>query len=88
MSPTVTTPIFLEFTNGAGSGTITVTVDDPNSSTPEAASAFTPDVAWAVLFGTSKVVAIRDIARFKDTTTGKINLTYSGVTSLTVKVYQ
>lgn len=83
---TDTSPIYLEWTNAAVSGTITVTLDDPNSATPEAASAFTPDVAWAVLFGTSKVVKIVDILRFKDSTTGKINFTYSGVASLTVKV--
>lgn len=88
VSPTTTEPIFLEWTNAAGSGTITVTLDDPNSATPEAAAAFTPDVTWAVLFGTSKVVKITDITRFKDTTTGKINFTFSGVASLTVKVYK
>ena len=88
VSPTTTDPIYMEWTNAAGSGTITITMDDPNSQTPVAASAFTPDVAWAVAFGTSRVVKIADITRFKDTSTGKINFTYSGVTSLTVKVYQ
>lgn len=85
---TNTAPIYLEFTNAAGSGTITVTLDDPNSTTPEAAAAFTPDVTWAVLFGTSKLVKITDILRFKDSTTGRINLTFSGVASLTAKVFR
>lgn len=68
--------------DNASAGAITVTVDDPNTGTPEGATAFNPDVAVSVAAGT-EVAVLLDAGRFADAD-DRIDLTYSGVTSLTV----
>lgn len=63
-------------------GALTVTVDDPNTSTPAGAKAFDPDVDVSVPAGAERAILL-DRLRFVDEQ-GRIDLTYSGVTSLTV----
>lgn len=81
--------VLLRFANGAGSIT-TITFDDPSSVTPESATAFNPDVAIAVP-ATTGVRTIRltgdRVRRFRDPATGRINWTYSSVTTLTAEAY-
>lgn len=81
--------VLLRFANASGS-IITITLDDPSSVTPESATAFNPDVAIAVP-ATTGVRTIRltgdRVRRFRDPATGRINWTYSAVTSLTAEAY-
>lgn len=81
--------VLLRFANAAGSIT-TITFDDPTSVTPEAATAFNPDVAVAVPATTGvRVVRLTAdrVRRLRDPVTGRINWTYSSVTSLTAEAY-
>ena len=77
----------LRVINGGGSP-ITVTLDDPNTQNPGSATAFNPDVAITVTNGTTKAISIigRDVTRLRNTTTGKISIAYSGVTTVTVQL--
>lgn len=81
--------VLLRFANTAGSIT-TITFDDPTSVTPESATAFNPDVAVAVP-ATTGVRVIRltgeRVRRLRDPATGRINWTYSSVTSLAAEAY-
>jgi hypothetical protein len=73
--------------NNGGGSPITVTIDDPNSSTPVAATAFNPDPNMSVTNGTAKMMLI-DTRRCLNSATGLINITYSAVTTVTVAVYR
>lgn len=64
-----------------------VIIDDPNSSTPVGATAFNPDVTLPVVNATSKMFNLEYAARFRDAN-GWVNLTYSGTTLLTLRVYR
>lgn len=78
----------LRFANTSGSA-ITVTFDDPTSTSPESATAFNPDVAVVVPATTGvRYVAFSGarLARFRDPATGRINWTPSAATGLTVEV--
>lgn len=103
VAPTVITPdaagnyivvgpndhLHLRFANTSGSIT-TVTLDDPTSASPESATQFNPDVAIAIPATTGVRVVRLDgdrLRRFRDVTTGRINLTYSAVTNLAVEAY-
>lgn len=79
--------IGLRVTNGSA-GSINVVLDDPNSLTPESATAFNPDATHAVAAGASRYVLLDEarIARFKNKTTNRIDWTYSAATSVTVEV--
>lgn len=61
-------------------------IDDPNSLTPDGATAFNPDVTLAVLNATSKIFNLGNAARFRDAN-GWVNLTYSGTTLYTLRPY-
>lgn len=78
--------VVLEIINGSG-GAITVTVDDPGTPTPVGASAFNPDVATSIPAGQRRLFGPYPPWRFNDAN-GRLSLTYSGVTSLTVGVYR
>lgn len=78
-------PLYLRFTVGANS--TTVTIDDPNTQSPEQAAAFNPDVQFTFI-SASRIVKIAKPARFVNASTGKIALTYSQVTGLTVEAWQ
>ena len=71
--------------NNASGGAITVTFDDPNSPSPASASQFNPDVAVSVPAGARRTIGPFPPFRFNDAN-GRVNVTYSGVTSLTVEV--
>lgn len=70
--------------NGGG-GNITVTVDDVNSAAPAGASAFNADVAGVVNAGSEKTFGPFPPFRFNDGT-GRVNVTYTGVVTVTVSV--
>jgi hypothetical protein len=70
--------------NGGGSS-ITVTVDDPTSGSPGAATAFNPDTATTVPNGSERLIPL-DPGRFRNPANGQIAITYSGVTTVTVGV--
>lgn len=78
-------PVFLYVKNGGGAP-ITVTIDDPTSVTPPSATQFNPDVPVTVANANNKVIPIRNPERFRDAN-GWINITYSGVTTVTVKPF-
>ncbi len=75
----------VHFRNGSG-GSITVTVNDPTSTTPEGAKQFDPDTTIVVPAGAERLARLSS-SRFMDAD-GNILMTYSGVTSLTVAVYR
>jgi hypothetical protein len=80
-------PVFLEIINGGGSS-ITATLDDPNSVTPEGAQSWNPDVQWTVPNGASRVVKIADARRFNNNAVdGLASIAWSAVTSVTFKLY-
>lgn len=76
--------VLLHVKNGSGAP-ITVTVDDPNTPNPGNATQFNPDVAIAVPAAGDRLIGPFPPFRFNDVN-GRVNLTYSGVTSLTVGV--
>lgn len=79
--------LLLRFTNTGGSP-VTVTMDDPTSVTPVAATAFNPDIGVAVPATTGeRVFMIPDVTRFTDPSTGRVNWTYSGALTGRCEVY-
>ncbi len=78
---------FLFFVNNGGGASITVTVDDPNSQSPVAATAFNPDPAITVVNATARSILLVT-SRVLNVATGLINIAYSAVTSVTVAVYR
>lgn len=74
----------LEVVNG-GVGSINVTIDDVQTPSPSGASAFNPDVVVAVPNGTTRLIGPFPPFRFNDAL-GRVNVTYSGVTTVTVRV--
>jgi hypothetical protein len=83
-APTSPEKHMLHVKNGGGS--INVVIDDPTSTDPGSATAFNPDTTIAVANGSEKMILV-DPARFKNTSTGNVAITYSGVTSVTVGVF-
>lgn len=75
----------LHVKNGGG-GSINVILDDPTSADPGSATSFNPDLTVAVANASEKMILV-DTSRFKNTTTGLVSITYSGVTSVTVAVF-
>lgn len=84
-APTSPEPHILHVKNGGG-GSITVTIDDPTSASPGAATQFNPDAAVTVTNGQERMIEI-DPGRFVNTSTGNVSITYSGVSSVTVGVF-
>lgn len=80
-------PLFMRIINGAGAS-ITATIADQSSVTPEGASAFTPNVAVAVPAGSSRVIKLTDYRRFTSTTDGLVSVTWSSATSVTFELWQ
>ena len=79
--------LLLRFTNTGGSA-VTVTIDDPNSVTPVAATAFNPDIGVSVPATTGvRTFLIPDVTRFVDSATGRLNWTYSAALTGTCEVY-
>ncbi len=85
--PTTGGPVYLRVSNGSG-GSITCTIDDPNSPSPTGASAFNPDVAFAVPATSSRVVKIDSSARFANAADNLVALAWSAVTSVTFELWQ
>lgn len=74
----------------AGGGSINVTLNSVAVPTfPGGAQAADVDPVMAVANGASRMVRIpsSDFPRFANTTTGLLDVTYSGVTSVTVEAY-
>lgn len=84
-NPGSNAPVFIYVANGHTSPQ-SVVIDDPGSVTPEGATAYNPDVTIPVTNAQNRVIPIRNPARFRDAN-GWINLTYTGVTALTIKVF-
>jgi hypothetical protein len=76
---------FLHVKNGSGAP-ITVTVDDVLTPIP-AGSAANPDTVVSVPAGGERMIAL-DPLRHTQPATGLANITYSGVTSLTIACIQ
>ena len=75
----------LHVINGGGSSD-TVTIDDPNSTDPGAATAFNPDQAVSVADGQQRMIKLAP-ARIKNATTGLATITHSFTTSVTCAIY-
>ena len=75
--------LFLECVN-AGGGSITVTVATP----PTVRGLAVADLSVAVTNGQRRFIRISPADMMADTSTGFGNITYSGVTSVTVGVFQ
>lgn len=84
-NPGSNSPVFIYVANGHSSPQ-SVIIDDPTSVAPEQATASNPDVTIAVTNAQNRVIPIRNPQRFRDAN-GWINLTYTGVVSLTIKVF-
>jgi hypothetical protein len=69
----------------AGGSPDTVTVDDPNSVTPAAATAFNPDQTGSVPAGGDRFFRL-DATRVRNTGTGAITITHSFTTSVTAAI--
>lgn len=76
---------WLHVKNGSASS-ITVTIDDPTSATPTAATAFNPDAAITVAAGAERIIGPIS-ARFGAPATGLASVTYSAVTTVTVGAF-
>ncbi len=72
------------YVKNAGVGSIDVTVDDPVTPSPTAATTFNPDAKITVAAGAEKLIGPLRASRFANPSTGLVNVTYSGVTSVTV----
>lgn len=70
--------------NGSGAP-ITVTIEDPNTSTPKGAAQFNPDVPVVVAAGGKAYIGPFAPFRF-NTPDGRVNVTYSAVNLLSVGV--
>lgn len=78
---------FMRITNGGGAS-ITATLDDPTSVSPEGAQSWNPDVQWTVPNGTSRVVRIADAKRFNNAAVdGLASVAWSSATSVTFELY-
>lgn len=77
---------YLAVVNGGG-GSITVTIDDPNSLNPGNAAAFNPDLSVAVAAGATKYIGPLTATRFRNSSDGLVAVSYSGVTSVTVGAF-
>lgn len=84
-TPPPSGPVNIRIVNGSG-GSITCTVDDPTTGTPEAATQFNPDAALVVPASGTRAFKIANPARFTDPTTGKITLAWSSATSVTFEL--
>jgi hypothetical protein len=75
--------VFLHVKNGDGSPT-TVTIDDPTTRDPGAATAFNPDAAITIAAGAEKMIGpIGD--RFADPSDANLaDITYSNATAITI----
>jgi hypothetical protein len=72
----------------AGAGPITVTIDDPRSVGPSGAQSFNPDLSVAVPNGgEGKMIGPLPASRFAAIADGKVPVTYSDVTSVTVAAF-
>lgn len=81
--------LLLRFINASG-GAITITLDSQiNPSFPGGAQASDVNPVLSVAAAASRVVRIpsSDFPRFANPSTGMLDVTYSGVTSLTVEAY-
>jgi hypothetical protein len=63
-----------------------IIIDDPTTAGPTGNTAFNPDVTVSVPNASERMILISSPARFINTTTGRISLSYSGVTALTLQV--
>jgi hypothetical protein len=78
-------PHILHVKNAGGSSD-TVTVDDPNSVTPVAATAFNPDPTGVVANATERFFRI-DPRRCRNSGTGLVTVTHSFTTTVTAAVF-
>ena len=74
----------LHIKNASG-GSVTATIDDPNSRQPDAAQAFNPDVQLAIAGGAEKYWGPFDPNRFNDVN-GIATVAYSATASVTAEV--
>jgi hypothetical protein len=72
--------------NNGGGAPITLTVDDPGSTSPVAATAFNPDAAIVVTNGQARIIGPFPAARFNDAN-GRCQLAWSATTSVTWEAY-
>lgn len=79
-------PVLVHIKNG-GAAAITLTVDDPTSVSPVGAASWNPDLSVAVPAGSERIFPLAPPERFTDAA-GNVNLTYSGVTTVTVGVFR
>lgn len=63
-----------------------VVIDDPNTPSPAGATTFNPDVTDPVPNAGERFIKVDDPGRFRDPNTGRISLSYSGTTLLTLKI--
>jgi len=71
--------------NGGGAPT-TLTLDDPGTNQPVAATAFNPDAAITITNGTTKVIGPFPTSRFNDAN-GRVQMAWSVTASVTWEAY-
>ena len=101
--PSVTTPAYVACSGGGDfylpvglktlvhvksthSSPQTVTVNDPTSIAPVGAKTFDPDVDFIIPNAAERMFVI-DPVRFTNPANGRVEITYSGVTLLTIAVF-
>lgn len=75
------------YANNASGGAITITFDSPNTCNFNVAANAAHDDAVVVSAGTAQIIGPFPPGRFNDGS-GNVQVTYSGVTSLTVAVFK
>jgi hypothetical protein len=78
---------YLLHVKNAGVGSITVTLADQKSVAPANAQSFNANVQVTVPNGGERMIVLGPVDRFMDTN-GNVQITYSGVTSVTIGVFQ
>ena len=79
--------IYLRFVNANAGGSRTITIDDPNTTAPEGATAFNADLTVTVPASSTRLVKLTNPARFKGAATGRASMTYSANADLTIEVF-
>jgi hypothetical protein len=83
--PVVSGGVYLIHVKNGHSSPQSIIIDDPTSAAPSSATTFVPDVTVSVANAGEQMIVLSNIGRFASST-DSVNLTYSGVTALTLQV--
>jgi len=79
---------YLIHVKNAGASPDNFVIDDPTTTGPPGATAFNPDTTFAVPAGGERMIYVRNMDRFIDPATGRVNFTNSFITTVTIAVFR